>query len=124
MAAALECNRIYELKPYLNGGVCKYMETAGICGLCLERLKYQIKNAKKKAEDGRVLLESYCTSDPGEIVDILEIYHVTDRTLEGVTEALEELSCSASVLTRESLCFDFNEDGHLGLYLSLSPVVT
>ena len=95
------------------------METASICGLCLARLKYQIKNAKKKATDGKVLLESYCTSDPGEIVDILEIYHVTDRSLKGVMETLADLSCSASVLTRESLYFDFNEDGHLGLYLSL-----
>ncbi|MBF0505842.1 MAG: hypothetical protein HQL09_03305 [Nitrospirae bacterium] len=103
------------------------METSSICGLCLGRLKYQIKNAKNRAADGtgrafsgRVLLESYFTCDPDEIVDILEIYHVTDRTLEGVMETLAELSCSASVLTRESLHFDFNEDGHLGLYLSLT----
>ncbi len=103
------------------------MDTSSICGLCLGRLKYQISNAKKRAADGSgralsggVLLESYFTCDPDEIIDILEIYHATDRTLEGVMETLAELSCSASALTRELVYFDFNEEGHLGLYLSLS----
>jgi hypothetical protein len=102
------------------------METASICGLCLERLKYQIKNAKKKTENGggqtgpgKILLESYNTDDPAEIVDILEIYHVKDRTLEGVQETLAELAYSASVLTREALHFGINEEGHFGLFLSL-----
>ncbi len=102
------------------------METASVCGLCLGRLKYQIDNAKKRAaadsrrvRSGRVLLESYYTGEPDEIIDILELYHVKDRTLEGVVETLAELSYSASVLTRESLHFDFDKEGHFGLYLSL-----
>jgi|SRR5208283_1068684 len=107
------------------------METLSICGLCLERLKRQISNAKKRkvnsggqTRPGKVLLESYNTSDPDEIVDILEIYHAKDRTLEGVQETLAELAYSASVLTRESLQFDFNEEGHFGLFLSLNANVT
>ena len=106
------------------------METQSICGLCLERLKYQIRNAKKRTQNsggqagsGRILLESYNTGDPDEIVDILEIYHVKDRTLQGVQETLSELAYSASVLTREELQFDFNEEGHFGLFLSLDATV-
>src|SRR5208282_841552 len=106
------------------------METASICGLCLERLKYQIRNAKKRtvssggqARPGEILLESYNTGDPDEIVDILEIYHVKDRTLEGVQETLAELAYSASVLTREPLHFGFNEEGHFGLFLSINAPV-
>ncbi len=103
------------------------METLSICGLCLARLKSQISNAKKRAANnggqtfaGKIILESYNTGDPDEIVDILEIYHVKDRTLEGVQETLAELAYSASVLTRESLHFDFNEEGHFGLFLSVN----
>jgi len=106
------------------------METLSICGLCLERLKHQINNAKKRTVNsggqtrpGKVLLESYNTGDPDEIVDILEIYHTKDRTLEGVQETLAELAYSASVLTRESLHFDFNEEGHFGLFLDLNAAV-
>ena len=107
------------------------METLSICGLCLERLKYQINNAKKRTVNsggqtrpGKVLLESYNTGDPDEIVDILEIYHAENRTLEGVQETLAELAYSASVLTREPLHFGFNEEGHFGLFLSLNATVT
>jgi len=57
-------------------------------------------------------------------VDILEIYHVKDRTLEEVQETLDELAYSASVLTREPLHFGFNEEGHFGLFLSLNEIVT
>lgn len=103
------------------------METASICGLCLERLKYQIRNAKKRTDNSggqtrpvKILLESYNTGDPDEIVDILEIYHVKDRTLDGVKETLAELAYSASVLTREALHFDFNDEGHFGLFLSIN----
>jgi len=103
------------------------METLSICGLCLERLRFQIRNAKKRMADNgsqvvarRILLESYNTSDPEEIVDILEIYHAKDRTLEGVQQTLDELAYSASVLTRESLQFDFNDEGHYGLFLSVN----
>ena len=107
------------------------METLSICGLCVERLKYQINNAKKRTSNNggqtrpeKVLLESYNTGDPDEIVDILEIYHVKDRTLEGVQETLAELAYSASALTRESLHFGINEEGHFGLFLSLNATVS
>ena len=106
------------------------METLSICGLCLERLKHQISNAKTRSVNngGRtrpreILLESYNTGDPDEIVDILEIYHVKDRTLEGVQETLSELAYSASVLTREPLRFGLNEEGHFSLFLSLNASV-
>jgi hypothetical protein len=91
-------------------------------------LKFQIDNAKKRTTNnsgqtltGKILLESYNTGDLDEIVDILEIYHVKDRTLEGVQETLDELAYSASVLSRESLQFGFNEEGHFALFLSLNP---
>ncbi len=103
------------------------METLSICGLCLERLKYQIRNAKKRTVNsggqtcpGKILLESYNTGDPDEVVDILEIYHVKNRTFEGVQETLDELAYSASVLTREALHFGLNEEGHFGLFLSVN----
>jgi hypothetical protein len=101
------------------------MEGSKIYGLCLERLKYQIDNARvrfggalsRQAEP--VLLESYNTGDREDIIDILELYDIEERTPERLNEKLEELSYSASVLLRETLSFDYTDEGHLGLYLAL-----
>ncbi len=105
------------------------MEGVKIYGLCLERLRYQITNARKRVESegteymGRVLLESYNTGDLEEIIDILEIYDVEDRTREIVGEKLEDLAYTVSELVRETITFDYTIEGHLGLYLALPKEV-
>lgn len=99
-------------------------EEAKIYGLCLVRLTHQIEKAKEASSSrsdktGRVLLESYNSGDLEDIIDILELYDVQERTFEAVGEKLEELAYTATVLTGEELSFDFSEEGLLGLYLSL-----
>jgi hypothetical protein len=99
------------------------MEEVKIYGLCLERLRYQIGNAKKKvtgdaqAIPERILLESYNSADLDDIIDILELYDVEDRTENQVRERLEELAYTVSLFLRDTLTFDVTNDGHLGLYL-------
>jgi hypothetical protein len=101
------------------------MEEIKIYGICLERLNHQIKIAKERVEDethqyqDRCLLECYNTGELDDIIDILELYDVDEKTFEQVKEKLEELSYTVSVLTHETLTFDFTQNGHLGLYLSL-----
>lgn len=102
------------------------MEEAKIYGLCLERLKHQIDNAKKKIKDEPYqyqdcfLLECYNTGEIDDIIDILELYDVQERTFKQVGEKLEELAYTISLLARETLFFGFTREGHLGLYLSLN----
>lgn len=101
------------------------MDGVKIYGLCLERLKHQITNAKSRAAGAeRVLLESYNTGDPEDIIDILELYDVTERTIEQVTEKLEDLAYTISVLTREKLRFDFTDEGYMGLFLSVDAPIS
>ncbi|MGD1075089.1 MAG: hypothetical protein ABR903_03295 [Thermodesulfovibrionales bacterium] len=96
-----------------------------IYGLCLERLQYQIKNAKNPVKawthpcPDQILLESYRAGDLEDIVDILELYDLEERTFESLKEKLEDLAYTVSVLINETLTFGFDEDGHLGLYLSI-----
>lgn len=102
------------------------MEGVKIYGLCLERLNHQIKNAKNRIKEDRhqpedrVLLECYNTCEPDDIIDILELYDIEERTPERVEEKLKDLAYTVSSLTREALTFDFSYNGHLGLYLSLN----
>jgi hypothetical protein len=93
------------------------MEETKIYGLCLERLKYQITNARKRINGhDRFLLECYNTDEIDDIIDILELYDVAEKTLEHLSRKLDELAYTASLLVRESLTFDYTDDGHLGLY--------
>jgi hypothetical protein len=94
------------------------IENAKIYGLCIERLRHQIGLAKRKngSAPGPVVLESYCTGDVDEIVDLLELYDMEDHTLEALHEKLGDLALTASMLTQEKLEFDFSEEGHLCLY--------
>jgi len=99
------------------------MKEIKIYGLCLERLRYQISNAKKKVNNDtspfqdRSLLESYNTADIDDIIDILELYDVEERSLQYVNEKLEELAYTVSLILSETLTFDLTNSGHLGLYL-------
>ena len=100
------------------------MEGIKIYGLCLERLRHQIANAKKKRVESarpvypeRVLLECYQTAELDDIIDILELYDVEDRTPEIVREKLGDLAYTVSELVRETILFDYTAEGHLGLYL-------
>lgn len=100
------------------------MEAAKIYGLCLERIRHQIIRVKQRAHGGRlhdvpILLESYNTGDIEDIIDILELYDIEERTHEGLEEKLEDLAYTVSELVREVLFFDYTEEGHMGLYLSL-----
>ncbi|MCL4536802.1 MAG: hypothetical protein M1610_04335 [Nitrospirae bacterium] len=98
------------------------MLEAKIYGLCLERLKYQIKNTRQRSTGDKdiILLECYNTGDLDDIIDILELYDIEERTFEGLREKLEDLSYTVSALTRETLFFDLTQEGHLGLYLSMN----
>lgn len=100
------------------------MDGVKIYGLCLERLKHQIALAKKRLEGSGhgskyFLLESYNTGVPDDIVDILELYDLEDKTPELLSEKLHDLAYTVSTLLRHTLIFDYTEEGHLGLYLSL-----
>lgn len=97
------------------------MLEAKIYGLCLERLSHQIKKAREKVaitED--YLLEGYNTADIDDIIDILELYDLEERSYDGLMQKLDDLAYTVSVLTQEKLFFDFTEEGHLGLYLSVT----
>ncbi|HXX53304.1 MAG TPA: hypothetical protein VEI28_01895 [Thermodesulfovibrionales bacterium] len=100
------------------------MEAAKIYGLCLERLTHQVLCAKKRVlgesqSYGPILLESYGTGDLEDIIDLLELYDIEARTLKGLKEKLEDLAYTVSELMREVLFFNYTEEGHIGLYLSL-----
>lgn len=102
------------------------MEGAKIYGLCIERLRHQINNAKYRVEKEGMqdqelyLLESYNSGEIDDIIDILELYDIEDRTPAQVNEKLEELAYTVSILTRETLSFGYTDNGHLGLYLALA----
>ncbi|MDA8078681.1 MAG: hypothetical protein M0Z79_07040 [Nitrospiraceae bacterium] len=101
------------------------MKDAKFYGLCLERLRFQIGNARKRVaeSDGLcegILLECYNTGDPEEIIDILELYDIEDRSLSGVFEKLDDLACTVSLLLREKIGFGLTGKGELGLYWAVS----
>lgn len=98
------------------------MDDAKIYNVCLMRVKHQITNAKQRVADdvnhqGRIILESYNTGDAEDIIDILEIYDIENRTAEGLREKLEDLAYTVSMLVKEKIVFDYDEKGNLGLYL-------
>ncbi len=97
-------------------------------GLCVVRLKHQIALAKERGRmcDGRVALESFCTGEVEEIVDLLELYDLKvnmDDSRQGLGAMLEELAQDASLFVREPLAFDYDENGELCLYLLESSQV-
>ena len=103
------------------------MDGVKIYGLCIERLKHQIVLAKKRLEGSGhgskyFLLESYNTGDLDDIVDILELYDLEDKTAELLTEKLDDLAYTVSILCGHTLIFDYTGEGHLGLYLSRQAV--
>ena len=98
------------------------MDDAKIYNVCLMRVKFQITNAKQRLNGtfpsgGKLALESYNTGDIEDIIDILEIYDLDDRTPEGLSQKLEDLAYTVSVLVREKIVFDYDLKGNLGLYL-------
>lgn len=106
------------------------MDTVKIYGLCLERLKLQIDLAKKRvkgspcAADQVVMMECYNTGESEDIIDIMELYDIEERTPEAVRTKLEELEYTVSVLLREKVRFGFTEEGQLGLYLVIAGSVS
>jgi hypothetical protein len=100
------------------------MDEAKIYNVCLQRVKFQITNAKQRLNGGipsggRLILESYNTGDIRDIVDILELYDLDDQAPDGLAEKLEDLAYTVSVLVKEKIAFDYDAKGNLGLYLLL-----
>lgn len=100
------------------------MDDAKIYNVCLQRVKFQLTNAKKRLNncippDGLMALESYNTGDIEEIVDILELYDLDDRSRKGLTEKLQDLAYTVSILVKDTVTFDYDARGNLGLYLIL-----
>lgn len=97
-------------------------DDAKIYNVCLQRVKFQIENALKRisggaTHSGRIALESYQTDDIEEIVDILELYDLEDRTDEGLKEKLDDLAYTVSILVRETVAFDYDDHGSMALFL-------
>lgn len=97
------------------------MDDAKIYNVCLMRVKHQIGKAIERLGYGSlpeagIILESYNTGDLEEIIDILELYDIEDRTPAGLAEKLEDLAYTVSVLVREKVVFDYDEKGNLGLH--------
>lgn len=95
------------------------MDGIKIYGLCIDRLKHQIDLAGRVKDNGVVLLESYESSDPQDLIDILELYDIEDQDAGRVQDRLEEMAETASALTQESLSFGQTPEGHIGLYLKV-----
>ena len=118
------CSSIWR-RQIQKQGVCMSMDDVKIYGLCIERLKFQIANAKRRLSEnaqvygGHLLLESYNTGDPDDVIDILELYDINERSFEAVREKLDELAYTVSILCRETLNFGMTEEGYLGLYLTV-----
>lgn len=101
------------------------MDEVKIYNVCLQRVKFQITNAKRRL-DGfvppaeKLVLESYNTGDIDEIIDILEIYDLDRHDRRGLEEKLEDLAYTVSILVKESVAYDYDVKGNLGLYLILN----
>ena len=103
------------------------MDEVKIYGLCLGRIKHQLNIAgKRRAEtsaQGNVLLESYYTSNIDDLIDILDLYDIEDRTWDGLMNKLDDLAQTVSALMRKTLMFAITDEGHLGLYFAISDTV-
>jgi hypothetical protein len=93
------------------------MDDAKIYNVCLQRVRHQILSARQRSCSGRHILESYCTGDAEEIIDLLEIYDIEDRSPEALNARLDDLAYTVSLLVKEKISFEYDEKGHLGLYL-------
>jgi len=103
----------------------KDMDEAKIYNVCLQRVKFQIGNAKLKPHGGlsgkgKMVLESYNTGDIEEIIDILEIYDIDARDRNALQEKLDDLAYTVSLLVGDEVSFDYDEKGNLGLYLTVN----
>lgn len=105
-------------------------EGVKIYGLCLERIRHQTLKAETRLREAtgicpaRYLLESYNTGNVEEIIDILELYDVDERTREGVDLKLEDLAWTVSLLVKKTLVFGYTGNGHLGLYYVPASMVS
>lgn len=111
-----------KIKCKINPKDADMDDAAKIYGLCLERLKYQIKNAKQRVNGNgneSILLESYNTAELDDIIDILELYDLEENTYDALKNKLDDLAYTVSILTHETLFFGFTGKGFLGLFLAL-----
>jgi hypothetical protein len=103
---------------------------AKIYGLCMERLKHQVRLAWQRINNdtekntSQCLLESYNTGEIDDIIDILEIYDIEEHTVGAVREKLNDLAYTVSILIGEKLFFEITDQGHWGLYLLVTSDMT
>ncbi len=98
-------------------------ESLKLYGVCLERLKYQIETARQRVGEtakGRIVLEGYQTGDMEEIIDLLELYDIEDRKPETLEHKLDDVAKDVSLLVRETVEFDYDDNGCLCLYWRMS----
>ncbi len=90
-------------------------------GVCLERLQHQISQALSRTNGarGRVVLESYMTSDPQEIIELLELFDIEHEDMESVMRKLKEIAEDVSMMVKRRVEFGFSDEGELCLYLVL-----
>jgi hypothetical protein len=93
-----------------------------IHNICLDKLIDSIDEVRKKRhqpvdKNGLMLIESYNTADAEEIIRILGLTDIKDRTMEGLKDKLDDLSLTLSCFTQEELEFALDAEGNLGLYL-------
>jgi hypothetical protein len=94
-------------------------ENFKLYGVCVERLKHQLALARKRVGDrpvDRVVLEGYQTGDIDEIIDILELYDIEEKTPEAFRGKLEDLAHDVSLFIKETIEFGYDDNGNLCLY--------
>jgi hypothetical protein len=88
-------------------------------GVCIERLRHQLAIARKSIKDRdveKVALEGYYTGDIDEIIDLLELYDIEEKTPEALQSKLEDLAHDFSLFTKETIEFGYDDNGELCLY--------
>lgn len=94
-------------------------ENLKLYGVCVERLKHQLVLAKKRVGDRVVekeVLEGYRTGDIEELIDILELYDIDEKSAEAFQNKLEDLAHDVSLFIKETIEFGYDDDGNLTLY--------
>ena len=95
------------------------LENFKLYGVCVERLKHQLANARKRVGDrvvDRVVLEGYQTGDIDEIIDLLEFYDIEEKTPEALQDKLEDLAHDVSLFVKEIIEYGYDDNGNLCMY--------
>ena len=102
------------------------LENFKLYGVCVERLKHQLANARKRVGDrvvDRVVLEGYQTGDIDEIIDLLEFYDIEEKTPEALQGKLEDLAHDVSLFVKEIIEYGYDDNGNLCMYWRMKKPV-